>query len=342
MIVFGVAFAAAFFLTPAARRFGLRRGIVDLPGGRRRHHGALPRTGGLAIWAAFTLAILIAQGLPIERTDPQEIIRFLGLLIGGGFITLLGFIDDQYELSAIKLYIGQVITGGIAVMFLIFIATFNNPLTGQTAEPWPYWFIVTITLAWMGLMMNTVNFLDGSDGLAVGVGSIAALMIYLHSAFRLEQESVSLLALALVGATLGFLPYNFYPSRIIMGGGAYFLGYTLGVLSIIGGAKMATILLVMGLPLVDATWQASRRLLSGTNPMQGDRGHLHFRLIDAGISPRWIALGYYAFCTFFGMIALITTSQLYKLLALGVMFCLVAMVFMIVSIRPPQENPDES
>src|SRR5690606_19464607 len=111
--------------------------------------------------------------------------------------------------------------------------------------------------------MNTVNFLDGSDGLAAGVAGIAALMIFIHAGFELNQVSVSLLPLALVGASLGFLPYNFHPAKIFMGGGAYVLGYLLAVFSIIGGAKMATILLVMGLPLVDLGWQAASRLLRG-------------------------------------------------------------------------------
>jgi UDP-GlcNAc:undecaprenyl-phosphate GlcNAc-1-phosphate transferase len=118
-----------------------------------------------------------------------------------------------------------------------------------------------------------------------------------------------------------------------MGGGAYFLGYVLSVLSIIGGAKMATILLVMGLPLFDLAWQAVSRALHGKNPFKGDRGHLHFRLIDVGISPRWIALGYYAFCAFFGTIALTTTSRIFKLLALGVLFLIVVLVFVLVTIR---------
>jgi UDP-GlcNAc:undecaprenyl-phosphate GlcNAc-1-phosphate transferase len=328
--VFGVAFLTAFTLTPLARRFGLAYRIVDTPAGRRQHQGSIPRTGGLALYAAFTLAILVAQVMPVERTDSKEIIRFFGLWIGGTFVTILGYIDDRFELTAIQQYIGQVIAGGIAILFLIFIETFNNPFTGNTAEPFPYWFTVTLTLLWMGLMMNTVNFLDGSDGLAAGVTGIAALMIFIHAAFRLDQVSVGLLALALVGTVAGFLPYNFHPAKIFMGGGAPFLGYVLGVLSIIGGAKMATILLVMGLPLVDAAWQASSRLLRGQNPMQGDRGHLHFRLIDAGVSPKIIALGYYAFCTCFGVIALTTTSRLFKLLAMGVMFLIVALVFAIV------------
>ncbi|MFP4322301.1 MAG: MraY family glycosyltransferase [Anaerolineales bacterium] len=340
-VVFGVAFGSAFGLTPLMRRFGLRHGIMAIPGGRRQHQGAMPRTGGLALFIAFGLAVLVAQLMPIERTDPKEVIRLIGLLLGAGFITFIGYLDDKYDLSPLVLYLGQLLTGAIAVVFLIFIETFNNPLSGEPIT-WPYWVTVAVTLFWMGLMMNTVNFLDGSDGLAAGVIAIAAFMIFVHAAFQLNQVSVGLLALALLGALLGFLPYNFPPAKIFMGGGAYFLGYALGVLSIIGGAKMATVLLVMGLPLMDLGWQASSRLMRGQNPMQGDRGHLHFRLIDAGVSPVVLALGYYAFCAAFGLIALTTTSQLFKLVALIVMFMIVGVVFTLVSIGQPHLQPTET
>lgn len=332
ILVFSVAFGVAYLTTPYASRLGLWLNMVSVPGGRHLHRGRIARTGGLAIYLAFIVAALVAQLLPVQRTDPNEIIRFIGLILGATVITIVGFVDDRYELSAIPLYISQLITAAIGVLCLIFIQTFNNPLTGNTVD-FPYWFTVTISLFWLGLMMNTVNFLDGSDGLAAGVIGIAALMIFLHSAFRLEQVSVSLLPLALVGATLGFLPYNFHPAKVFMGGGAYFLGYTIGVLSIIGGAKMATILLVMGLPLVDLGWQFASRLLRGKNPMVGDRGHLHFRLIDAGISPRTIAFGYYLFCACCGVIALTTTSRLFKLIALAVMALIVIIVFVIITLR---------
>jgi UDP-GlcNAc:undecaprenyl-phosphate GlcNAc-1-phosphate transferase len=331
--VFGVGFLAALVTTPLAARFGRSFDMVDVPGGRRQHSGAIPRTGGLAIFIAFTLAAIVAQLMPVERTDSEEIIRFTGLILGGTLIYAVGLLDDKFQLSALWQYVGQLGAAAIAVLFLIFIETFNNPFTGNTSDPFPYWITVTISLMWMGLMMNTVNLLDGSDGLATGVGCIAALMIFIHAAFRLDQVSVGLLALAMVGATLGFLPYNFHPARIFLGGGAHFLGFVLGVLSIIGGAKIATILLVMGLPLMDAAWQAASRLLRGQNPLEGDRGHLHYRLMDAGISPRTIAIGYYIFCALFGIVALTTASRLFKLITLGVLVLIVIAIFLAMSLR---------
>src|SRR5258707_6836158 len=230
-------------------------------------------------------------------------------------------------------YIAQLITAAIGVVFLIFIERFNNPLTGATTPDWPYFITITISLFWLGLMMNTLNFLDGVDGLAGGVTFIASLLLFIHTV-REGQLSVSLLPLALMGTTLGYLRFNWFPATIFMGSGAVFLGYTLGALSIISGAKMATIMLVMGLPLLDVAWQAARRLLTGKNPLIGDRGHTHFRLIDRNVDPRLICLGYYLFCAAFGVLALILPSEsqrIFKLVAIMIMMVLVVIGFMLVA-----------
>jgi UDP-GlcNAc:undecaprenyl-phosphate GlcNAc-1-phosphate transferase len=144
--------------------------------------------------------------------------------------------------------------------------------------------------------------------------------------------------MALLGATLGFVPFNFAPARIFLGSGAYLLGYLLGVLSIIGGAKMAAILLVMGLPLLDTAWQIVSRIVRGQNPVRGDRGHLHFRLLDIGLSQRQIVIGYYLFCAAFGGLALLIPSRLYKLVALLVMGSLTLLGFMWLSRRASQQH----
>ncbi|MBN1564770.1 MAG: undecaprenyl/decaprenyl-phosphate alpha-N-acetylglucosaminyl 1-phosphate transferase [Anaerolineae bacterium] len=331
-IVFGVSFGLAFLLTPHAQRLGIRWGIVDRPRDRHQHKHITSKFGGMALYLAFTVAALVAQFLPVVRTDDKEVIRLIGLLLGGAFLFVFGIFDDKRDFSALPQYLAQIFAAAIAVLFLIIIEGFNNPLTGQLTPDWPYALTVTLTLFWLGLMMNTVNWLDGLDGLAAGVCSVAALMIFIHAAFRLDQVSVSLLPLALFGATLGFLPYNFHPAKVFMGSnGALFLGYTTGVLGIIGGAKMATVLLVMGLPLLDVVWQIARRVSAGRNPTEGDRGHVHFRLVDMGLSQRHIVLGYYAFCALFGAIALVTASRLFKLLALVVMGSVVLASFVIVS-----------
>lgn len=342
-----VLFTAAlvsWLLVPVAIRLSQRSGAMTKVGGRRREMQPMPRLGGIAIAGGFLAALLLAQWVPVPRQDPQEAIRLTGLAMGTVFCFLFWSVDDIVDLNPTLQYAGQLIAGGIAVTFLIFIEFFNNPLTGSRTEPWPHFVTVAITLLWIGVMMNTVNFLDGLDGLAAGVATIAGAILFVNSAIIINpaQESVALLPLALVGACLGFLLYNFHPASIYLGGGAQIIGFLLATLSIIGGAKMATILLVMGLPLVDMTWQIFSRILRGQNPMKGDRGHLHFRLLDdQRFTVRQIVLAYYAFCAFFGMLTLVLDSQLYKFIAFGVMLALVVGVMLVLIFRQARREAEQ-
>ena len=333
IIVFNTALASALLIVPLARYFSMRFGVTSVPGGRRQERVAMPKLGGMVIFVGFTVAVVLAQFVPIERSDPYEIFRLVGLVLGSAVIFALGLADDFYGLNWFQIFLGQIVTSAIAIIFQIFIAFFNNPFTGAQTAEWSPIVTVALTMFWLVLMMNTVNLLDGSDGLAGGIALIAALVLFLNSAVRLSppQTSISLLPLALAGALLGFLIHNFYPARLYMGGSAWFLGYVLGTLSIIGGAKMATILLVMGLPLMDLGWQIVNRVRHGNNPFRGDRGHLHFRLLDNGIfSPRQMALVYYSICAFFGFLTLVTTSQMFKFIAFAFMLICIAIGFVAV------------
>jgi UDP-GlcNAc:undecaprenyl-phosphate GlcNAc-1-phosphate transferase len=334
-LVFTLALVVTLALVPFSDWLGKRLGIVSRFGGRRLTEGdarQVSKLGGLALFGGFMLAAFAAQMLPVPRLDPNELIRFVGLMVGAVVIFIFGVLDDKFSFRALPQFIGHSLAAGVAIAFQIFIEYFNNPLTGAQTDPFPYIVTVTLSYFWLVGMMNTTNFLDGLDGLAAGVALIAGTMLFLNSAFRVEpaQTSVALLHLALMGASAGFLLYNFYPARIFMGGGAHLLGYLLGTLSIIGGAKMATILLVMGLPLLDVSWQVINRVRRGRNPFEGDRGHVHFRLIDLGFSQRQIVSGYYGFCAFFGVLTLVTESQLFKFIALGVMLALVAGGFVLI------------
>ncbi len=345
-IVFALSLSITLSLLPLSMRLGRKYGITTKAGGRRQSEGDFKRIsklGGLALFVGFTLTVLIAQLLPVPRMDPYEVIRLTGLLLGSVIIFITGIFDDLYELPYLPLFSAQSIATAVAILFQIFIEFFNNPLTSQQTDAWP--FIVTVALSyfWIMGMMNTVNWLDGMDGLAGGVAFIAGCMLFINSAFRVEpaQTSVSLLPLALMGASLGFLFYNFYPGKVQMGGSAFYMGYLLGTLSIIGGAKMAAILLVMGLPVMDVAWQIINRVRRGRNPAVGDRGHVHFRLQDMGMNQRQIVLIYYCFCAFFGILTLVTTSQLFKAIALGVMLTLVLIGFVFLS-RFDQTDSDSS
>jgi UDP-GlcNAc:undecaprenyl-phosphate GlcNAc-1-phosphate transferase len=321
-LVFAIAFVIALGVTPIARRVGRRLDVQDRPGGRRRHRGVMPRTGGVAMYAGFTLAVLATVILPQvlfpPRLDPNELLRLQGLLIGTTAIFLFGLVDDRYELSSRTQYIAQVLAALIAIAFQIFIERVNNPVgPGQIIFLWPV--VWALTIFWFTGMMNTVNWLDGLDGLAAGVSAIVAAFICIHMV-REGQYSVALLPLALVGATLGFLPYNFNPAKIFMGsGGSYFLGWAVAALGIIGGAKMATVLLAMGLPILDVAWLIYNRWRHGGRPGFNGRDHLHHRLLDIGFTQRQIVLAYYGFCALFGALALVLDNRLYKVIALVVL-----------------------
>jgi UDP-GlcNAc:undecaprenyl-phosphate GlcNAc-1-phosphate transferase len=334
LITFATAFLLALALTPLGVRLGQRLGAVARPGGRRRHTGEISRLGGIALFVAFVVAVGVAQVLPVERFDSKEGIRLAGLLLGSALMFGVGLVDDWRELPAWPQFVAQALAVLIAIGCQIFVEYVNNPFNPDEKIKWAFAFTVALTLFWMIGMINTVNWLDGVDGLAAGVSVIAALLMFVNSAFRLvpAQTSVALLPLALAGACLGFLPYNFYPARVHMGSsGALFLGFALGALSIIGGAKVATVLLVLGAPILDVAWQIVRRVRSGRSPVVGDRGHLHFRLVDLGIHPRVIVLAYYAFCALFGLFTLLLPSALYKLVALAGLGVVVLGVMVVVA-----------
>lgn len=336
LLIFALAVSATLLLVPAAQWLGTRFGVTSRPGGRRTLEGDRKRVsklGGLALFGGFTLAVLAAQVLPVPRMDPNEAIRLFGLLLGGTLIFGVGVLDDIYEFGPLPQFIGQAVAAIVAIACLIFIEYVNNPLTGQQTDTFPFPVTVVVTFFWLIFMMNTMNFLDGLDGLAGGVTLIAGAMLFINSAYRVTpaQTSVSFLPVALVGVCAAYLLFNFYPARIFMGGGAQYLGFTLGALSIIGGAKMGTILLVLGLPLIDVVWQALDRLWHGRSPFRGDRGHLHFRLLDMGFTQRQIVIGYYAFCLFFGALTLVTSSQLFKFIALGALGVIVLLTFAVLT-----------
>jgi UDP-GlcNAc:undecaprenyl-phosphate GlcNAc-1-phosphate transferase len=321
-VIFGLSLLVSAAVTPLARRLGLHLGLVDRPGGRRQHSGVVSRLGGIAMYAGFTVAVVATLLLPGSwlppRLDPKELLRLSGVLVGTTAAFGFGLLDDRYQFPSRPQYIAQFVLALIPIAFIIFIERVNNPLGhGQIVFPWPI--VWTLTVFWFMGMINTVNWLDGLDGLAAGVAAISSALLALHM-IREGQLSVALLPIALLGATLGFLPFNFNPARVFMGsGGSYFLGWALAALGIIGGAKVATVLLVMGLPILDVAWLIYNRWRRGGQPRFNGRDHLHHRLLDIGFTQRQIVLGYYAFCAAFGVLALALENRLYKLIALLVL-----------------------
>jgi UDP-GlcNAc:undecaprenyl-phosphate GlcNAc-1-phosphate transferase len=257
-------------------------------------------------------AALLAQWLPVPRQDPKELTRFLGIVLGSIFLLVTGYIDDRLELRPGPQYLIQAAAAAIAIACLVFIERAMNPFTDQLLE-FAFALVVALTLLWIMGMINTFNFLDGLDGLAAGVGAIVSIVLAIHM-LREGQFSVALLPLALLGATLGFLPFNFFPARVFMGSaGSWVLGYAVATLGIAAGAKLATVLLVLSIPIVDVAWLIVSRLRAGQAIGQADRRHLHYRLIDLGLSQRQVVLLYYAYCGALGAAALLIQSRLLKL-----------------------------
>jgi UDP-GlcNAc:undecaprenyl-phosphate GlcNAc-1-phosphate transferase len=314
VLIFVVAVILALAGTPLAAAWGCRKGLVDRPDPRRRHTGVVPRTGGFVLFVSFVVAAVLAQWLPVPRQDPKELIRFLGIILGLAFLLAVGYLDDRFELRPGPQYLAQALAALIAILSLVFIERVMNPFTDKL-QILPYWFTVAFTLVWIVGMINTINFLDGLDGLAAGVGAIVSAVLTIHM-LREGQYSVALLPLALLGTTLGFLPYNLPPARIFLGSGAWLLGYAIATLGIAAGAKVALLLMVLGIPIIDVAWLMISRLRAGQSIGQGDRRHLHFRLLDAGLSHRQVLLLYFGYSIALGGAALLINSRFLKLITL--------------------------
>lgn len=326
-LVFGTSLGVALILTPLAGRLGRRLNIVDHPGGRRRHQGEVPRLGGMPLFVAFAAAVGVAawRGVLTAGYGRSDALRLNGLLIGGTAAFLFGLLDDRFDLPPWPQFAFQFALSLIALSSLLWLERFTLPFVGiirLNDYPWGPLIYVPLTVLWVMGMINTVNWLDGLDGLAAGVGVILCLVLAIHMRYRAEQPQISaaLLPLALMGALVGFLPYNVAPARVFLGsGGTFFLGYALAGLGLIAGGRTATVLMVMGLPIVDVAWQIFDRIRHRRSPVRGDRGHLHYRLRDLGLSRRTIVSLYWAFCAGFGLLALIAApwQKLLALLGIG-------------------------
>lgn len=311
VLVFAASFGIALLLTPLTIRLARRFNLLDQPAPRRLHQLPTPRLGGIPLALAFLAALALT--LPFPRSDPAEQSRLLGLALGVALVALVGLYDDWRELKPLSLFVMEFGVAALAIASGVVIWELPNPFGSPIVLPAAV--AVGFTVFWIVGMMNTINFLDGVDGLVGGVTVIAGAVLFLHT-FKLEQYSLALLPLALIGATLGVLVFNFPPARIFLGSGAYVLGFALAVLSIIGGAKVATALLALAVPILDVAWQIIVRLRAGRSPFDADRGHLHHRLYDWGISMRGLVALYYALTAGFGALALVLPGGVYKLIAL--------------------------
>jgi UDP-GlcNAc:undecaprenyl-phosphate/decaprenyl-phosphate GlcNAc-1-phosphate transferase len=322
-VVLLAGWAGAYLLTFVAAEFGRRVGIVDKPRPGEVQSRVIPRTGGYALFAAF-LGASIVGAILIPRSS-EESWRLLGVLLGAVAVLPLAFLDDRRRLGPLPQLLGQIAIASIPISFGVVVESIATPFWGVL--PLPVWLIVPFTMLWIVGMINTINLVDVMDGLAAGITAIAAAVLLVREVLHFAQYDLAILPTALVGVCLGFLLHNFPPARIFMGSsGALLLGYALATLSIMGGAKVATALLVLGVPIADVAWVIVRRVSAGRMPMRGgDRQHLPQRLHAAGLSQRQIVLGFYVLCAAFGIAAIGLTSE-QKLLAFGALAAVMAAI----------------
>jgi UDP-GlcNAc:undecaprenyl-phosphate GlcNAc-1-phosphate transferase len=297
MLIFTGALIFAVSGTPAARKLGWRLGIIDQPGARKVHLKPIPRLGGLAIYAAFILALLIFE-------DRFRIPQLISILIGATLVSFLGVWDDRWGLRPLLKLLGQV----IAALILVF--------SGVQVQFLPYPFLnIVVTILWVVGITNAMNLLDNMDGLSGGVGAVVAAFFLLLAAMN-GQYLVGGLAASLLGACLGFLIYNFNPATVFMGDtGSLFLGFVLAALGIkLRFPDRPSIVtwmvpvIVLGLPVFDTTLVVLSRLRRGVPVYQGGKDHTSHRLVIMGLTQREAVLILYLACGVLGVLAIFITQ----------------------------------
>lgn len=310
LAVFGAASLAAVPLVLAAERAGRALGLVDWPRAGEVQRRPVPRTGGYGVFAAFWFAILLSFLLApaeVERLQADNT-RLLGVLLGSLVLLPLATVDDARRLGPGAQLVGQIVAATVPTLFGLRMAEVVTPL-GMVSVPDAL--AGPLAVLWIVAMINAINLLDTMDGLAGGVAAIASAVLFVRSVW-FGQASIAVLPLALGGACVGFLPRNWHPSRVILGSsGALFLGYLLGVITVIGGVKIGTAFLVLAVPILDVAWVIYRRVSRGRSPFRGgDTEHLPHRLHALGMSDRRIVLSLYAVCALIGGVVLSMHSAL--------------------------------
>ena len=286
VLALAVGFLIAFASTPTVIVLAHKIKALDIPRDERRvHKKPIPLIGGLAIFYGFVVSVLCFAVIDRE---------LMGILIGSVIMVTVGVVDDMRDLNAKLKLIFQIIAAAIVIYFGVDIQYIANPFVNWFGPQYinlGLW-SVPITMVWIIGVTNAVNLIDGLDGLAVGVSSIASVAL-LSLTLISQNVNAAIVTAALAGAGFGFLPYNFNPAKIFMGDtGSTFLGFVLACISIQGIMKMyalvsfAVPILILALPIFDTLFAIARRLFTGKSIMAPDRGHLHHRLLDMGFSQK--------------------------------------------------------
>jgi len=329
VVGFFAALAVSLLATPLVRAAAHSAGMEDQPEARRVNVRAVPRGGGVAVGIGFVGVSLLVLGWNAWaglRLGDEAIVTNLQLaaLLGGAVLAVaLGLVDDFLQLRARWQLLGQVLLALIALALGIAVHTVNLPFAANGTWNVPELLVGVVTVVWIVGMINSVNFIDGLDGLSTGIGVIAALTLGIISMGPSTNEPlVALFCFILAGALAGFLRWNFNPASIFPGtSGIMLVGYSLAVLSILGAAKVAVALLVLGVPIMDTFWIIVRRLVSRRSPFAPDRGHIHHRLLDLGLSQRATVLLIYGVCIVLSALSLglSGTGAMYAFLGLVVL-----------------------
>lgn len=282
--VFLLSLVIAALSTPIVKKLAYKLGAIDVPKDERRvHNKPIPRMGGLAIYLAFAFCSLYFSGFDK---------RVVGIVIGGTLIVVMGIIDDIKNLKPLPKFAFQIAAALVLISFDISVKSITVPFFIRGGSLNVGYFGIPITLIWVVGITNAINFIDGLDGLACGIGLISSLTLFGVAIISGRDVSV-LLTVVLAGACMGFLPYNFNPASIFMGDtGSQFLGFTLAAISIHGAIKSAAAvavavpILALGLPIYDTLFAMVRRKINNKPMSQADRGHFHHRLLDLGLTQR--------------------------------------------------------
>lgn len=322
-------FIISFVATPFIRKLAVAMGVISIPKDNRRvHKKPIPLLGGLSIYIAFLITIILKKG----NITTWE----WGVVLGATIIVIGGFLDDKYEIKPWQKILFQVAAACCLIGFGVRIKILTNPFYKIN----PYidvnlWISIPFTIIWVIGITNALNLIDGLDGLAAGVAFISTITIFIVAILNGRQEAVYMTGI-LSGAILGFLPYNFNPASIFMGDtGSQLLGFLLAAISMEGAIKSAAAfsiavpILALGLPIYDTLFAIIRRKINGKPIMQADKGHLHHRLLDMGLSQKQAVIIMYLISAVLGGIAILAmevTKASYILLAM-VMIILVALAW---------------
>ncbi|PAQ13005.1 glycosyltransferase family 4 protein [Bacillus sp. FJAT-42315] len=300
-LAFVICLIASLAITPLVKKLAIAVGAVDKPNYRKVHQRIMPRMGGLAIFISFMIGMFVLQ--------PQADFN-VAIILGGVIIIITGVLDDRFELSAKVKLAGQLLAALVVVVYGgVQMEDINLPFGGQMEFGY---FSIPLTILWIVGITNAINLIDGLDGLAAGVSSIALFTISLM-AFMKGDLYVMSVALLVLGSTLGFLHYNFHPAKIFMGDtGALFLGYIISVLALLGFKNVTVVsliipIIILGVPITDTFFAIIRRKVNKQPLSAPDKSHLHHCLLRMGYTHKQTVVIIYAIASMFGLAAVIFT-----------------------------------